>query len=94
MSETWPAGGDGADGTVEPAVPEQPTGPVGPTPLGVPRTSTGRPEVDALLERLADADHLPAEDHLQVYEDVDRGLRAVLTGLDAHPASEPHENRS
>lgn len=57
--------------------------PVAPAPLGVERVPTGRPAVDALLERLADADHLPADGHLEVYEDVHRGLRSELTALDA-----------
>ncbi|WP_329122224.1 hypothetical protein [Streptomyces sp. NBC_01353] len=61
-----------------------------PAPLGVERTPTGRPAVDALLERLADADHLPADGHLDVYEDVHRGLRSELTSLDAaHPGPTP-----
>ncbi|MFE5797880.1 hypothetical protein ACFQ8C_35595 [Streptomyces sp. NPDC056503] len=65
-------------------------------PLGVDREPTGLPAVDALLERLAEADHLPADGHLAVYEDVHRGLRAELTTLDAHPASasRPHDPRS
>jgi hypothetical protein len=39
--------------------------------------------VDERLERLGDADHLPADGHLEVYEDVHRGLRDALTALDA-----------
>ncbi len=42
-------------------------------PLGVPRTPTGNAEVDAHVERLADADHLTTDGHLEVYEDVHRG---------------------
>jgi hypothetical protein len=38
-----------------------------------------------LLDRLADADHLPAEGHVEVYEDVHRGLRDALTALDTQP---------
>ncbi|MFJ7156789.1 hypothetical protein ACIQUQ_17815 [Streptomyces sp. NPDC101118] len=68
--------------------------PAGPGPLGVERTPTGRPEVDAALDRLADADHLPAEGHVAVYEDVHRELRDALTALDAHPAPGPYEHRS
>ncbi|MFI8105759.1 hypothetical protein [Streptomyces sp. NPDC086023] len=69
--------------------------PAGPAPLGVERTPTGRPEVDAALDRLADADHLPAEGHVAVYEDVHRELRDALTALDAtHPAPGPYEHRS
>ncbi|GAA4782488.1 hypothetical protein [Streptomyces ziwulingensis] len=65
----------------DPAEPD----PAAPAPLGVPRTPTGDPGTDALLERLADADHLPTDGHLQVYEDVHRGLRDALTALDARP---------
>lgn len=63
--------------------------PDGPAPLGVGRTPTGRAEVDGLLERLADADHLPADGHTEVYEDVHRGLKSALTSLDARPAAAP-----
>ncbi|MEV6327180.1 hypothetical protein [Streptomyces sp. NPDC051909] len=87
-----------------PAVPDREgTGPeadpyetAGPAPLGVVRTPTGRPAVDALLDRLGDADHLTADGHLDVYEDVHRGLRAELTSLDAPqtPAPRPYDNRS
>lgn len=59
--------------------------PAAPAPLGVRRTPTGNAGVDARLERLADADHLPADGHLEVYEDVHRGLRDALTELDARP---------
>ncbi|MFF8600258.1 hypothetical protein ACF065_09000 [Streptomyces sp. NPDC015232] len=71
--------------------------PAGPAPLGVVRTPTGRPAVDALLDRLGDADHLTADGHLEVYEDVHRGLRAELTSLDGAPqpaAPRPYDNRS
>ncbi|GAA2950728.1 MULTISPECIES: hypothetical protein [Streptomyces] len=71
--------------------------PAPPAPLGVPRTPTGHPGVDARLERLADADHLPADGHTEVYEDVHRGLRDELTALDARPAPAPtpaHDIRS
>ncbi|MBT2444034.1 hypothetical protein J7E93_28865 [Streptomyces sp. ISL-36] len=70
--------------------------PVAPAPLGVERTPTGHPGVDALLGRLADADRLPAEGHLEVYEDVHRGLRDELTSLDTvrpGPTS-PYDHRS
>ena len=60
-------------------------GPAAPAPLHVPRTPTGDAEVDALLDRLADADHLATDGHIQVYEDVHRGLRDALTALDARP---------
>ncbi|MEU5098675.1 hypothetical protein [Streptomyces sp. NPDC020996] len=59
--------------------------PAAPAPLNVPRTPTGDAEVDARLERLADADHLATDGHVEVYEDVHRGLRDALTALDARP---------
>ncbi|KPI22912.1 hypothetical protein OK074_7118 [Actinobacteria bacterium OK074] len=59
--------------------------PAGPAPLNVPHTPTGNPEVDARLARLADADHLATDGHVEVYEDVHRGLRDALTALDARP---------
>ncbi|MFI2188514.1 hypothetical protein [Streptomyces sioyaensis] len=77
-------------------------GSAGPQPLGVGVTPTGQAAVDARLRRLADADHLPADGHLPVYEDVHRGLRDVLAALDQHPgpptpsstSSTTHDNRS
>ncbi|MFJ8751334.1 hypothetical protein ACIREO_18650 [Streptomyces sp. NPDC102441] len=71
--------------------------PAPPTPLGVARTPTGHAGVDTRLERLADVDHLAADGHTEVYEDVHRGLRDELTALDARPAPAPtpaHDNRS
>ncbi|MEU6622410.1 hypothetical protein ABZ926_16830 [Streptomyces litmocidini] len=68
--------------------------PAGPAPLGVALEPTGHPAVDARLARLAELDHLPADGHLEVYEDVHRGLRSELTSLDAHPAPRPYDNRS
>ncbi|MFC9467822.1 hypothetical protein [Streptomyces coelicoflavus] len=59
--------------------------PAAPAPLDVPRESTGNAEVDARLARLADADHLATDGHVEVYEDVHRGLRDALTALDARP---------
>ncbi|SMF21023.1 hypothetical protein SAMN02745830_02195 [Streptomyces sp. Amel2xC10] len=59
--------------------------PAAPAPLAVPRTPTGHAEVDAQLDRLADADHLATDGHVEVYEDVHRGLRDALTALDARP---------
>jgi len=59
--------------------------PAAPAPLGVPRTPTGNADVDAALDRLADADHLATDGHVEVYEDVHRGLRDALTALDARP---------
>ncbi|MGP3927053.1 hypothetical protein [Streptomyces sp. 8N616] len=84
--------GDAAQETV-------PEADAGPAPLGVPRTPTGNAEVDAQLDRLADADHLPPDGHIEVYEDVHRGLRDALTALDARPgppppAPGPYDNRS
>ncbi|MEU8466215.1 hypothetical protein [Streptomyces sp. NPDC029003] len=69
-------------------------GPAGAAPLGLVRTPTGHPGVDAALERLADADHLPAGEHAAVYEDVHGGLREALTALDAPSVPGPYENRS
>ncbi|MET9878005.1 hypothetical protein ABZZ36_25740 [Actinacidiphila glaucinigra] len=54
----------------------------GPRPMGVVLDATGNTEVDAVLVRLQDADLLPTEDHVEVYEDVHRGLRDTLTRLD------------
>ncbi|MCX4701917.1 hypothetical protein OG252_38920 [Streptomyces sp. NBC_01352] len=72
--------------------------PAAPAPLNVPRTPTGNAEVDAQLERLADADHLATDGHVEVYEDVHRGLRDALTALDARPGPpvppSPYASRS
>ncbi|MEY9990259.1 hypothetical protein ABIE67_002291 [Streptomyces sp. V4I8] len=68
----------------EPAV-EPEYDPAAPAPLNVPRVPTGNADVDAQLERLGDADHLATDGHLEVYEDVHRGLRDALTALDARP---------
>ncbi|MFD4789220.1 hypothetical protein ACFWN1_19620 [Streptomyces sp. NPDC058459] len=76
----------------ESAPPAPESGPAAPAPLAVPRTPTGDAGVDARLARLAEADHLPTEGHLGVYEDVHRGLRDALGALDArpeHPAPVP-----
>jgi hypothetical protein len=43
--------------------------------------------VDALVARLGDVDGVPTTEHLAVYEDVHRGLRATLASLDETPAS-------
>lgn len=53
-----------------------------PRPLGLHVTPTGHAPVDAQLRRLEDADHLAVSGHLEVYEDVHRGLRDTLTALD------------
>ncbi|MYW44337.1 hypothetical protein [Streptomyces sp. SID161] len=80
------------------AVAETGHDPAAPAPLDVPRTPTGSAEVDAWLERLADADHLGTDGHVEVYEDVHRGLRDALTALDARPGPPAppaqHGNRS
>ncbi|MFI5792901.1 hypothetical protein [Streptomyces sp. NPDC051677] len=68
-----------------PAEPAPEDDPAAPAPLNVPRTPTGDAEVDARLDRLADADHLATDGHVEVYEDVHRGLRDALTALDARP---------
>ncbi|WP_030604613.1 hypothetical protein [Streptomyces rimosus] len=82
------AGGPGTAGP-EPDGPEpdrrMPDGPAAPQPLGVAVTPTGNADVDAQLRRLADADHLAASGHLEVYEDVHRGLRDALAALDQRP---------
>lgn len=73
----------------ETGAPPEPAEPPGPAPLGVVRAPTGNAGVDVLLERLADADHLSADGHTEVYEDVHRGLREALSALDAGPAPAP-----
>ncbi|MEU7154502.1 hypothetical protein AB0B15_41820 [Streptomyces sp. NPDC045456] len=83
-SERGGAGPDGPDRGG--AGPERDgAGPAGPQPLGVAVTPTGDAAVDAQLRRLADADHLAASGHLEVYEDVHRGLRDALAALDRRP---------
>lgn len=84
---------EAADPQADPQ-PEPARAEAGPAPLGVVRTPTGHDEVDARLARLADADHLAADGHVEVYEDVHRGLREALTALDAAPVPGPYENRS
>ncbi|MDT0445652.1 hypothetical protein [Streptomyces johnsoniae] len=54
----------------------------GPRPLGIAVERTGNAEVDARLARLADADGLGVGGHVEVYEDVHRGLRETLAALD------------
>ncbi|MFF5898441.1 hypothetical protein ACFY8O_21320 [Streptomyces argenteolus] len=104
MSDWMPGPDTGQQGeaaeaaAAPPAAPPAPSfDPAPPAPLGVARTPTGHAGVDARLERLADADHLAADGHHAVYEDVHRGLRDELTALDARPAPAPtpaHDNRS
>ncbi|MFH8410847.1 hypothetical protein ACH4FX_39655 [Streptomyces sp. NPDC018019] len=76
---------DGADAHGADAGDTDARGAAGPQPLGVVVTPTGDAAVDAQLRRLADADHLAASGHLEVYEDVHRGLRDTLAALDRHP---------
>lgn len=54
----------------------------GPAPLGPEVEPTGNEAVDATLRRLRDTDHLAVPGHLEVYEDVHRGLRDTLAALD------------
>ncbi|MFE0691392.1 hypothetical protein ACWGNE_26105 [Streptomyces xiamenensis] len=72
--------------TRQPEPVEVPQEDEGPRPLGIGISTTGHPGVDAVLARLADADHLAVGGHGEVYEDVHRGLRDTLTALDVpHP---------
>ena len=70
----------------------------GPVPLGIEAEATGNAEIDTLLERLSDTNALPTESHIEVYEDVHRGLRDALTALDARPGPPsphpPYKDRS
>lgn len=78
-----------------PVGPDADAAPSEPAPLEVVRTPTGYAEVDAQLQRLGDADHLATDGHIEVYEDVHRGLRDALTALDARPGPPaPINNRS
>lgn len=86
MSEEAPDTAQDPDG--------DPAAPAGPVALGVVRAPTGHAGADAALDRLADVDHLPADGHLEVYEDVHRGLRSALTALDAPTGPRSDENRS
>jgi len=80
------------------AEPEPEHDPAAPAPLNLPRTPTGDAGIDAHLARLADADHLATDGHMEVYEDVHRGLRDALTALDARPEPpappSPYQHRS
>ncbi|MFD3542668.1 hypothetical protein ACFWUQ_24705 [Streptomyces sp. NPDC058662] len=93
-TESGPRAGDAAGAEAAAPVEAAPAEAAGPAPLGVVRTPTGHAGVDAHLARLADADHLTADGHVAVYEDVHRGLREALTALDAPPVPGPYENRS
>ncbi|QLJ01147.1 hypothetical protein HZZ00_09060 [Streptomyces sp. NEAU-sy36] len=85
-------------GGAPPSEPEPEYEPAAPAPLNLPRPPTGDAGIDARLARLADADHLPTDGHVEVYEDVHQGLRDALTALDARPgppAPPPsHQHRS
>lgn len=96
MDESVPESGAPQDVVPEPEVPvdagveteggvEPEYDPAAPAPLNIPRVPTGNAEVDAQLDRLGDADHLATDGHVEVYEDVHRGLRDALTALDARP---------
>jgi hypothetical protein len=90
MNESVPQAGTPQGVMPEPEVPievepELENDPAAPAPLDVDRTPTGNAEVDAQLDRLGDADHLATDGHVEVYEDVHRGLRDALTALDARP---------
>ncbi|MGY1501908.1 hypothetical protein ACW4TU_35900 [Streptomyces sp. QTS52] len=76
---------DAVPDPVSAAAVETEADPAAPAPLDIARASTGNAEVDALLDRLGDADHLATDGHVEVYEDVHRGLRDTLTALDARP---------
>ncbi|MBD0740206.1 hypothetical protein [Streptomyces sp. CBMA29] len=84
-SDAAPAQDAGAVGPADGAVHALPE-PAGPVPLGVVLRETGNADVDAAVARLSDADELPTAGHVEVYEDVHRGLRDALAALD--------ENRS
>lgn len=99
VPETVPAARADAEGEW-PDVPEEEPGELI-APLGVVRTPTDHPGVDAGLHRLGDLDHLPVDGHLSVYEDVHQVLRDVLDALDQRPgpgrlvpAPSPHDHRS
>ncbi|MGW0842922.1 hypothetical protein ACWD26_22780 [Streptomyces sp. NPDC002787] len=103
MSDSLPEVEAGAEAVVPDAgagmpvaVVEAEYDPAAPAPLNVPRSATGHPDVDAALDRLADADHLTTDGHMEVYEDVHRGLRDALTALDARPGppAPPRMNES
>ncbi|MFH8290795.1 hypothetical protein [Streptomyces sp. NPDC018059] len=102
MSDSHAGPEEGEAAEPESLVPEEPSyDPAAPAPLGVERTPTGHAEVDAGLARLGDADHLATDGHIEVYEDVHRGLRDALTALDQRPgppapatAPAPSDNRS
>ncbi|GAA2688663.1 hypothetical protein GCM10010400_61890 [Streptomyces aculeolatus] len=81
----WPEPGAGGaaepDGGASQQIEPEPVD-TGPVPLGVARTPTGNADVDAALDRLADADELPTGSHLEVYEDAHGRMREALEELD------------
>lgn len=82
-------------GAEEPALPgEAEDEDDGPRPLGLHVEQTGHAPVDAQLRRLEDADHLAVSGHLEVYEDVHRGLREALAGLDRQAAPAPGQGHA
>ncbi|MGX1544260.1 hypothetical protein [Streptomyces adustus] len=83
MTDSVPEAGTPTEAATAQAGPA--SDPAAPAPLEISRVRTGNAEVDTLLERLGDADHLAADGHVEVYEDVHRGLRDALTALDARP---------
>lgn len=85
MSDETAGPADQEHASPPPGPPDPAHDPAAPAPLGIERVLTGSPEVDEKLARLGDADHLPADGHLDVYEDVHRGLRDALTALDTRP---------
>ncbi|MFD5631436.1 hypothetical protein [Streptomyces sp. NPDC127072] len=101
MSDSVPQTPSAQDEVPEPEVPAEaePTYDLAaPAPLNVPRLPTGNADIDAQLDRLADADHLATDGHVEVYEDVHRGLRDALTALDVRPGPpappSPYDRRS
>jgi hypothetical protein len=50
---------------------------------------TGRPDVDAVLDRLSDLEGLPPSDHIDIYEDAHRRLHETLLA-----AGEDREDRT
>ncbi|MFE0702785.1 hypothetical protein [Streptomyces sp. NPDC058872] len=94
MTDEMPEPGDAAVDEAVEETPGQPYEPAAAAPLGIVLEPTGRSGVDACLARLTEVDGLPADGHLEVYEDVHRALCAELTSLDAHTAPRPYENRS
>lgn len=67
----------------ETTAPPEEAGRAGAAPFGLDRGTTGDAAVDAALDRLGDVDHLATDEHMEVYEDVHRGLREALGALDA-----------